>query len=105
MVKAYLCVYLPETRTLLGVRGPWTEEFRWQCDPSLRWQPAPRRRAEQLVGWVREGVSCPSGPAEDFQTDGRLYVYSTLRPGRRRPRARWKRPRSTTAGSAGWCSR
>ena len=37
--KEYLCVYLPETRTLLGVRGPWTEEFRWRsdrrCDGSL----------------------------------------------------------------------
>lgn len=80
VVKAYLCIYLPETRTLLGVRGPWAEEFLWKCDSALRWQPTPRRSAAELVAWVREGVMLPGGPAEDFATDGRLYVYSTLRP-------------------------
>ena len=90
VVKAYLCVYLPETRTLLGVRGPWTEEFHWQCDPTLRWQPSPRdrRRSACRSGSAREWL-CPSSPAEDFQTDGRLYVYSTLRPAAG-PKARWR---------------
>ena len=41
MVKTYLAVYLPETRTLLGVRGPWTQEFGWRFGPSWRWQPSP----------------------------------------------------------------
>ena len=63
VVKAYLCVYLPETRTLLGVRGPWTEEFRWQCDRSLRWQPSPQVDAERSgsAGSAREFAARPSG--------------------------------------------
>jgi len=80
VVKAYLGVYLPETRTLLGVRGPWNEEFRWKCDPAMRWQPSPRMDADSLVAWVREGVAFPASPGQEFQTDGRMYVYSTLRP-------------------------
>jgi hypothetical protein len=46
----------------------------------MRWQPSPRMAADSLVAWVRAGVAFPSGPAQDFQTDGRLYAYSTLRP-------------------------
>jgi hypothetical protein len=79
VVKAYLCVYLPDTRTLLGVRGPWSEEFRWQCGPSLRWQPSPRVTPDELVAWVREGAASGAA-AEDFPTAGRLFVYSTLNP-------------------------
>ena len=80
VVKAYLCVYLPETRTLLGVRGPWSEEFQWQGGPTMRRRPWPPIGADRLVQWVWEGVNCPSSPAQDFQTDGQLYVYSTLCP-------------------------
>jgi hypothetical protein len=80
VVKAYLCVYLPETRALLGARGPWTEEFGWWLDPSLQWRPAPRVDANYLASWVREGVNLAAEPGENFQTDGRLYVYLTLRP-------------------------
>jgi hypothetical protein len=80
VVKAYLCVYLPETRALLGARGPWTEEFGWWLDPSLQWRPAPRVDANYLASWVREGVNLAAEPGENFQTDGRLYMYSTLRP-------------------------
>ena len=78
VVKAYLCAYLPETRTLLGVRGPWSEEFDWQGSPTKR--PRPWIGADRLVQWVWEGVNCPSSPAQDFQTDGQLFVYSTLCP-------------------------
>ena len=80
VVKAYLCAYLPETRALLGVRGPWSEEFLWRPGPSTRWRPLPSVGAERLVQWAKEGVDCPSSPTQDFQTDGLLYVYSTLRP-------------------------
>ncbi len=75
VVKAYLCLYLPETRTLLGVRGPWTEEFRWR--PGLA---AAAMQSASRVGWVQEGMEGVRGAEEDFPTDGRLYVYSTLRP-------------------------
>ena len=80
VIKAYLCVYLPETQTLLGVRGPWNEEFRWKCGPTMRWQPSPRISDGNLVAWVREGVASAGVPVQEFQTDGRLYAYSMLRP-------------------------
>ena len=32
------------------------------------------------MNWVREGVNLSGNAADDFQTDGTLYVYSTLRP-------------------------
>jgi hypothetical protein len=79
-VKAYLCVYLPETRSLLGVRGPWTEEFRWYSSSFTRRQPAPKLNADQLVQWVQEGVKGANQPTQDFQTDGYCYLYSTLSP-------------------------
>ena len=89
-LKAYLCVYLPQTRVLLGARGPWTQEFglRWDGN-SWRWRPSTADSSyggrrfpspAELVEWVREGVEAPGNPADDFQTDGVAYVYSTLRP-------------------------
>ena len=35
---------------------------------------------DYLNVWVCEGVDLQSGRAEKFATDGRLYIYSTLRP-------------------------
>jgi hypothetical protein len=79
VVKAYLCVYLPENRTLLGVRGPWSEEFGWRPD-GWRWRSVPMAGTPPLPGWVQEGLPGVQGTAEDFPTDGRLFVFSTLRP-------------------------
>jgi hypothetical protein len=79
-VKVYLAVYLPETRTLLGVRGNWTEEFHWWLSPGLRWQRQLTDDPNHLVQWVQEGVPGFSSRADDFQTDGQLIMYSTLRP-------------------------
>ena len=80
VVKTYLAVYLPETRRLLGVRGPWTQEFCWELGPSWHWQPSPNINPDARIGWVREGVDVPGRSGDDFQTDGVLYEYSTLRP-------------------------
>lgn len=80
VVKAYLAVYLPKTRTLLGTRGPWAEDFRWWYDSHLRRRPASTVDPNYLTQWVREGVSMPGAVADDFQTDGDLYLFSTLRP-------------------------
>jgi len=78
-VKAFLCLYVPETRTLLGARGPWTQDFHWRLGPSLAWRADPPNDAH-LVEWVRQGAAPSSAAFEDFPTDGRLYVYSTLGP-------------------------
>ena len=95
VVKAYLAVYLPETRTLVGVRGPWTEEFFWWRDCWLR----PSRRStsipsDWLDGSTRESLPLPRAPMTSKPTDrSSSFPRCTRRPGRR---ARLKRQRSTT---------
>jgi hypothetical protein len=68
----------------LGKRGPWTEKFDWLPDAALRWRPVshasdqpadPRVVEQQLVGRVAGSVSL-----NDFPTDGRMYLFSSLRP-------------------------
>ena len=78
--KIYLCVYLPEEWVLLGTRGPWTKEFKWWLAESLNWQPDPWQSDEDLVGSVCQGVELAGDPLKSFQTDGDLYIFSTLRP-------------------------
>ena len=80
IVKEYVGVYLPETRMLLGTRGPWTEEFNWRGGHSMKRRPWPRVDLNDLLRHIRGGISSSAGPADDFQTDGLLYLYSTLRP-------------------------
>lgn len=74
---AYLAVFLPKERTLLASTGPWTEEFEQQ--PGL-WKSAPacRLNAVDLINWVKDGAA--TNKISDFQTDGVMYLYSTLRP-------------------------
>jgi hypothetical protein len=79
--KVYLCVYLPATQALVGTAGPWSEEFQWRLNPSLKWEPyAPAAGGNSLVSWVGEGIDAGGGAAQSFPTDGKLYVFSTLRP-------------------------
>jgi hypothetical protein len=80
VVKAYLAVYLPTTRTLLGTCGDWTEDWCWWPDGSLHWKPAPDVDPNYLPDWVREDAAMPGGARDDFQTDGQVYLFSTLRP-------------------------
>ena len=74
--KVYLCAYLPEEWALLRRQGPWTEEFRWHLDDTANWTPASRWNDQELIAWVSER----SDLAQNFPTDGRLYVFSTLSP-------------------------
>ena len=76
--KVYLCLWLPEEQALLNAAGPWTEEFRWRLDDALNPNPITRTDGS-LVSWVCNNQSTES--VGSFQTDGRLYVFSTLRPG------------------------
>lgn len=73
----YLGVFLPKERLLLASNGPWTKEFEttamgWRSEPRCNNDPS------SLMNWVREGVSTTR--ATEFQTDGVMYLYSTLRP-------------------------
>ena len=74
---AYLGVFLPKERTLLASNGPWTDEFvlrsgTWKSEPQCNLD------ANSLTNWVKEGLT--TSVATDFQTDGVMYLYSTLRP-------------------------
>lgn len=80
VIKTFVAVYLPETRALLGVRGPWTEEFRWRIGPTWQWRPYSDLLPYQRVQWISEGVEVAGKSSDDFQLDGTLYEYSTLRP-------------------------
>ncbi len=74
---AYLAVFLPKERTLLASNGPWTDEFELQ--PGI-WKSAPSCRLDaiDLMNWVKDGVA--TNKVSDFQTDGVMYLYSTLQP-------------------------
>jgi autotransporter-associated beta strand protein len=80
IVKEYLGVYLPETKTLLGTRGPWTAEFDWHYDSAIQRRPVAKVSPEELLRRIRGDGNPSANAADDFQTDGRLYLYSTLRP-------------------------
>jgi autotransporter-associated beta strand protein len=80
VVREYLGVYLPETKTLLGTHGPWTEEFDWWCNMSRQRRPLLKVDPEHLIRLIRGTANPSAGMADDFQTDGILYLYSTLRP-------------------------
>ncbi len=77
MQKVYLLVYLPEEIDLLDTWGPWTKEFGWDVGPAGRFRPANRSDDAKLLRWVCRPAPLP----ETFPVDGRLYVFSTVRPG------------------------
>jgi hypothetical protein len=78
--KIFLAVYLPETKALLGVEGQWTKEFCWRLSPGMMWYPQPNIDKTAFLEWVHESAGQSANMADNFQTDGTLYVYSTLRP-------------------------
>ncbi len=76
--KVYLAVYLPEERSLAGHRGPWTEEYSWYLDSWGNWRPQPNLDPRALLAWVTDQRPTPG--IDDFATDGRMYLFSTLQP-------------------------
>jgi hypothetical protein len=76
--KVYLAAYLPKELALVGSSGPWTEEFTWNSQGTLKWIPRAAKSEDELVAWVREGVNASASPS--FQTDGVMYLFSALRP-------------------------
>jgi hypothetical protein len=85
--KVYVCAYLPPELAVIRTAGPWTDEIKWQlANGDWRYNggvglvPLPLQSDSGLISWVAEGVTLARSPMEAFQTDGRLYVFSTLRP-------------------------
>jgi len=74
--EMYLCVYVPEELDLVDREGPWTERFRWGLNATLNFRPIADPNDRQLLDWVADGTDL----GESFPTDGRLYVFSALRP-------------------------
>jgi hypothetical protein len=72
----YLCVYLPEELDLVEKSGPWTEQFHWGLSDTLKFRPECRPAEWKLLQWV----ALDREVGESFPTDGRLYVFSALRP-------------------------
>ncbi|HUT95507.1 MAG TPA: hypothetical protein VMY37_38990 [Thermoguttaceae bacterium] len=72
----YLCVYLPEELDLVDKEGPWTEQFHWGLSDTLNFRPIADPNDYRLLNWVAPGEDL----GESFPTDGRLYVFSSLRP-------------------------
>ena len=88
--QVYLCVYLPEELDLVEKIGPWTVQFGWDLDS--KWNFRPGRGAyseypddESLLEWVSQEVELP----ETFPTDGRVYIFTALRPGSPTDHALW----------------
>ena len=77
--KVYLCVYLPDGRTVLGKCGPWTDEFVWRLELDFNWTPAPNVSEAGLNAWLG-GDGSNDGSGGVFQTDRRLYLFSALQP-------------------------
>jgi hypothetical protein len=85
--KVYLGIYLPAELAVVRADGPWTEEIDWKLERDdwrynlgLGLVPRPKISDRQLVDWVTDSGSLARSPFESFPTDGRLYVFSSLRP-------------------------
>jgi hypothetical protein len=76
--QVHLAVYLPPEQTFLGVRGPWTDETSVTFIDRT-WRPD-ARSDEDLLSQIRSGIDNCSAAGSSFPTDGRRYLFSTLRP-------------------------
>jgi hypothetical protein len=88
--QVYLCVYLPEELDLVEKIGPWTIQFGWDLDSKGNFRPGRGANNEypddeSLLEWVSQDIELP----ETFPTDGRVYVFTALRPGSPTDDALW----------------
>jgi hypothetical protein len=74
--QVYLAAYLPEEQQLLGMTGPWTAENRDNWPPTRHGQSTD----QHLLNQIKESVAGCNTLGNDFRTDGRLYLFSALRP-------------------------
>lgn len=92
--KVYLCVYLPYERALVYQSGDWTDEAIDEHTTTIAGLLSTgnsnsvasrmfRRRNENVddyLKWVMSGVNCDTSANQQFEVDGRPYVFSALRP-------------------------
>ena len=76
--QVYLAAYLPPEQTLLGVGGNWTDETSVTFIDRT-WRPnAPDD--DSILEQLRSGIDNCDTAGSAFPTDGRRYLFSTLRP-------------------------
>jgi uncharacterized membrane protein len=78
--KVYLSVYLPKDWDYLGSTGPWTDELVWDIMPAGLKPRANQTDSWLITQWVRQGLPVQGNPEENFPTDGRQYLFSTVGP-------------------------
>ena len=77
--KVSLSVYLPQDWDFLGSIGPWTDELVWRLRGG-GWMPLARQDDASLIRELLQGVKGDMKPDQNFPTDGRHYLFSTLCP-------------------------
>ncbi|MFT5302808.1 MAG: hypothetical protein ACI814_003625, partial [Mariniblastus sp.] len=92
--KVYLCVYLPFERALFDKSGQWTDEAIDEHSTSIaallrsnnpnsaasRMFHPRKENVDHYLEWVQAGVNLESSASQNFEVDGRPYVFSALRP-------------------------
>ena len=79
--KVFLCAYLPQEQAVLGARGPWSVVQGWSHQGAYYSKEHVQGDDAPFIAWVSQGISLAGSPTQTLQTDGRLHVYSALRPG------------------------
>ncbi len=77
--KVYAAVYIPTEWVYLGKRGQWTPELVWRLR-GFGAAPVGMYDSGWLLPWVTRGVDVDQAVLQDFATDGRRLLFSTLRP-------------------------
>ncbi|MGQ9662682.1 MAG: hypothetical protein ACUVWX_10170 [Kiritimatiellia bacterium] len=77
--QIYLFAFIPQNRTYLGHRGPWTPEWVWTLR-GFNALPRPRHSAENLIRWVTSHTKLDQGSLGNFPIEGQQLLFSALRP-------------------------
>jgi hypothetical protein len=77
--KVSLSVYMPQDWDFLGSIGPWTDELVWRVRGG-GWMPFACQDDGSLISELLQGIKGDMKPDQNFPTDGRHYLFSTLRP-------------------------
>ena len=66
--QVYMAVYVPEERSYLGSRGPWTGEMDWRSTGLWKRQLIPRHDINELIGRITNGVELGGHSPQDFSS-------------------------------------
>ena len=78
--QVYMSVYIPDEKVYVGKNGPWSEEMRWDEVRGFNVSPRVLKHDRGLITELCNGVEMDAASLENFATDGRHLLFSTLRP-------------------------